>query len=57
MLKRKLNKVDKLFDKLSEARVVFFPKKKDIRIVEINLIGSKLNLHVKETGRKYAAND
>ena len=49
-VEKKLNKVDKLFDKLSEARVVF-SKEKDIRIVEINLIGSKLNVHVRETGR------
>jgi putative sigma-54 modulation protein len=46
---KKLNKVDKLSDKATEARVVF-SKEKDIRIVEINLISSKLNIHVKETG-------
>lgn len=49
-VEKKLNKVDKLFDKPTEARVVF-SKEKDIRIVEISLIGSKLNIHVKETGR------
>ena len=43
-------RVDKLFDKPTEIRVVF-SKEKDIRIVEINLISSKLNIHVKETGR------
>jgi putative sigma-54 modulation protein len=49
-VEKKLNTVDKLFDKFSEARVVF-SKEKEIRIVEINLISSKLNIHVKETGR------
>jgi putative sigma-54 modulation protein len=48
-VEEKLNRVDKLFDKPTEARVVF-SKEKDIRIVEINLISSKLNIHVKETG-------
>jgi len=48
-VEEKLNRVDKLFDKLSEARVVF-SKEKEIRIVEINLISGKLNIHVKETG-------
>lgn len=47
----KLNKIDKLFDKPTEARVVF-SKEKEIRIVEINLIGSKLNIQVKESGRE-----
>lgn len=45
----KLNRIEKLFDKPVEARVVF-SKEKETRIVEINLIGSKLNIHVKETG-------
>ena len=49
-VEKKLNKVDRLFDKPTEARVVF-SKEKDTRIVEINLISSKLNIHVKETGR------
>jgi putative sigma-54 modulation protein len=48
-IEKKLNRVDKLFDKPTEARVVF-SKEKEIRIVDINLIGSKLNIHVKETG-------
>jgi putative sigma-54 modulation protein len=48
-VEKKLNKIDKLFDKPTEARVVF-SKEKEIRSVEINLIGSKLNIHVKETG-------
>ena len=48
-IEKKLDWVDKLFDKPTEARVVF-SKEKDIRIVEINLISSKLNIHVKETG-------
>jgi putative sigma-54 modulation protein len=45
----KLNRIEKLFDKPVEARVVF-SKEKETRIVEINLVGSKLNIHVKETG-------
>ncbi|RJP78175.1 MAG: ribosome-associated translation inhibitor RaiA [Desulfobacteraceae bacterium] len=49
-IEKKLNRVDKLFDKPTEARVVF-SKEKEIRIVDINLIGSKLNIHVKETGK------
>lgn len=49
-IEKKLNRIDKLFDKPTEARVVF-SKEKEVRIVEINLIGSKLNVHVKETGR------
>lgn len=49
-VEKKLNRIDKLLDKPTEARVVF-AKEKDIRIVEINLVGSKLNIHIKETGR------
>ena len=49
-VEKKLNRIDELFDKLSEARVVF-SKEKELRIVEINLISGKLNIHVKETGR------
>ena len=49
-VEKKLNRIDELFDKPSEARVVF-SKEKDLRIVEINLISGKLNIHVKETGR------
>jgi len=49
-IENKLNRLEKLFDKPTEARVVF-SKEKEIRIVEINLIGSKLNINVKETGR------
>ena len=49
-VEKKLNRVDELFDKLSEARVVF-SREKELRIVEINLISGKLNIHVKETGR------
>ena len=48
-VEKKLNRVDKLFDKPIEARVIF-SKEKDIRIVEINLFSGKLNIHVKETG-------
>lgn len=49
-VENKLNKIEKLFDKPTEARVVF-SKEKETRIVEINLIGSKLNIHIKEAGR------
>jgi len=49
-VEKKLNRIDKLLDKPTEARVVF-SKEKDIRIVEINLVSSKLNIHIKETGR------
>lgn len=49
-VEKKLNRVDELFDKPSEARVIF-SKEKELRIVEINLISGRLNIHVKETGR------
>ena len=48
-VEKKLARMDKLFDKHTEARVVF-SKEKDNRIVEINLTSSKLKIHAKETG-------
>ncbi len=48
-VKKKLARLDKLFDKPTEARVVF-SKEKDMRVVEINLTSRKLNIHAKETG-------
>lgn len=49
-VEKKLATVDKLLERLSEARVVFSTEKDDC-IVEINLIGHKLNLQVKESDR------
>ncbi len=46
-VQKKLDKLDKLFDRPAEARVVFYLEKDD-HIAEVNLTSRKLNLKAKE---------
>ncbi len=53
-VEKKLSKLDRLFDKPAEARVIFTTEK-DNHIAEINLSSSKLNINAKETSENMNA--